>query len=50
MTPPPERGHVFHELHAAGCFVLPNPWDVGRARLLEQLGFKALAVNGRLAS
>ncbi len=36
---------VFHELHRAGCFVLPNPWDPGSARLLEGLGFKALATT-----
>lgn len=35
----------FHELHASGCFVIPNPWDVGSARLLEQIGFKALATT-----
>lgn len=35
----------FHELHEAGCFVLPNPWDVGSARVLEQLGFRALATT-----
>jgi len=33
----------FRELHASGCFVIPNPWDLGSARLLEQMGFKALA-------
>jgi 2-methylisocitrate lyase-like PEP mutase family enzyme len=33
----------FRQLHAAGCFVLPNPWDVGSARYLAHLGFKALA-------
>ncbi len=33
----------FKALHAEGCFVLPNPWDVGSAILLEKLGFKALA-------
>lgn len=33
----------FRKLHETGCFVLPNPWDVGSARLLESLGFKALA-------
>lgn len=36
---------VFRDLHASGCFVLPNPWDVGSARLLEQLGFPALATT-----
>ena len=35
----------FHELHASGCFVLPNPWDIGSAVYLEQLGFKALATT-----
>ncbi|HEX8173096.1 MAG TPA: isocitrate lyase/phosphoenolpyruvate mutase family protein [Thermoanaerobaculia bacterium] len=34
-----------HELHASGCFVIPNPWDAGSARLLEQLGFPALATT-----
>ncbi len=35
----------FHRLHSAGCFVMPNPWDAGSARALEQLGFKALATS-----
>lgn len=35
----------FHRLHADGCFVMPNPWDVGTARVLEQLGFPALATT-----
>jgi 2-methylisocitrate lyase-like PEP mutase family enzyme len=35
----------FHELHASGCFVLPNPWDVGSAIYLEHVGFKALATT-----
>src|SRR6185503_9925163 len=35
----------FHELHAKGCFVLPNPWDVGSAIYLAHLGFKALATT-----
>jgi 2-methylisocitrate lyase-like PEP mutase family enzyme len=34
---------TFRELHQRGCFVIPNPWDVGSAKLLEGLGFKALA-------
>jgi len=34
---------AFRQLHQSGCFVLPNPWDVGSARLLQQLGFQALA-------
>jgi 2-methylisocitrate lyase-like PEP mutase family enzyme len=36
---------MFHELHASGCFILPNPWDVGSARYLQSLGFKALATT-----
>lgn len=39
------RSSDFHRLHATGCFVMPNPWDVGSARALEQLGFKALATT-----
>ena len=34
---------AFRELHVSGCFVIPNPWDVGSARYLQSLGFKALA-------
>ena len=36
---------ALRDLHTAGCFVLPNPWDAGSARYLEQLGFKALATT-----
>ncbi len=37
---------AFQALHdAPGCFVIPNPWDVGSARLLEGMGFKALATT-----
>jgi methylisocitrate lyase len=35
----------FHALHERGCFVIPNPWDIGSARVLAQLGFKALATT-----
>jgi 2-methylisocitrate lyase-like PEP mutase family enzyme len=35
----------FRRLHAQGCFVLPNPWDVGSAKMLQGLGFKALATT-----
>lgn len=38
-----EKRKVFAELHESGCFVIPNPWNVGSARYLEGLGFKALA-------
>jgi len=37
------KRETFRRLHEAGCFVLPNPWDVGSAKILEHLGFKALA-------
>ncbi|HEX5172557.1 MAG TPA: isocitrate lyase/phosphoenolpyruvate mutase family protein [Gaiellaceae bacterium] len=40
-----EKVAAFHALHAAGCFVMPNPWDVGTAVALEQLGFEALATT-----
>src|SRR2546429_6399013 len=35
----------FRPLHEQGCFVLPNPWDVGSAVYLRHLGFKALATT-----
>ena len=35
----------FRELHESGCFVLPNPWDIGTAMYLRHLGFKALATT-----
>jgi 2-methylisocitrate lyase-like PEP mutase family enzyme len=35
----------FRQLHESGCFVMPNPWDAGSARLLAQLGFPALATT-----
>src|SRR3954471_23397879 len=39
------RTAEFHQLHSSGCFVMPNPWDAGSARALEQMGFKALATT-----
>ncbi len=45
MTAQDDRVDAFRRLHAAGCFVIPNPWDVGSAVALEQLGFKALATT-----
>lgn len=38
-----DKRAAFRRLHDNGCFVIPNPWDVGSARALQQLGFKALA-------
>jgi methylisocitrate lyase len=45
MSSTAERRARFHELHRSGCFVIPNPWDVASARLLQGLGFKALATT-----
>ncbi|HEX7018887.1 MAG TPA: isocitrate lyase/phosphoenolpyruvate mutase family protein [Gemmatimonadaceae bacterium] len=39
------RRRAFRALHQQGCFVIPNPWDVGSARYLEHLGFPALATT-----
>jgi 2-methylisocitrate lyase-like PEP mutase family enzyme len=39
------RRAVFAALHESGCFVMPNPWDVGSARFLRHLGFRALATT-----
>jgi 2-methylisocitrate lyase-like PEP mutase family enzyme len=39
------RIRTFRELHRSGCFVIPNPWDLGSARVLAQLGFVALATT-----
>ena len=38
-----DKRRTFRKLHESGCFVIPNPWDIGSARYLETLGFKALA-------
>lgn len=41
-----EKGAAFHALHTrAGAFIIPNPWDIGSARLLAHLGFEALATT-----
>ena len=45
MTRTIDRSPLFRELHQSGCFVIPNPWDLGSARLLAGLGFKALATT-----
>lgn len=39
------RRQTFRKLHEQGCFVMPNPWDVGPARYLQHLGFPALATT-----
>jgi 2-methylisocitrate lyase-like PEP mutase family enzyme len=40
-----DKRRTFHRLHQDGCFVLPNPWDVGSAKYLQSLGYKALATT-----
>jgi 2-methylisocitrate lyase-like PEP mutase family enzyme len=40
-----EKRATFRKLHESGCWVIPNPWDVGSARYLQGLGFKALATT-----
>ncbi|HYS27608.1 MAG TPA: isocitrate lyase/phosphoenolpyruvate mutase family protein [Vicinamibacterales bacterium] len=39
------RVAAFHRLHQSGCFVMPNPWDIGSARMLAGLGFPAIATT-----
>jgi 2-methylisocitrate lyase-like PEP mutase family enzyme len=41
----PSRIERFRQLHESGCFVIPNPWDAGSARVLVGLGFQALATT-----
>src|SRR6476619_8565382 len=38
-----DKRATFKKMHESGCFILPNPFDVGSARALAHLGFKALA-------
>jgi 2-methylisocitrate lyase-like PEP mutase family enzyme len=38
-----EKRREFRRLHESGCFIIPNPWDIGSARYLQGQGFKALA-------
>lgn len=45
MTQALQRRDVFRRLHESGCFVIPNPWDIGSARVLARLGFPALATT-----
>jgi len=40
-----DKRQAFRKLHESGCFIIPNPWDVGSARHLQSLGFKALATT-----
>ena len=45
MSVDEDRAAHFRRLHESGCFVMPNPWDAGSARALEQFGFAALATT-----
>lgn len=40
-----QKREDFRQLHSDGCFVIPNPWDIGSAQALSSLGFKALATT-----
>ena len=40
-----EKRATFRKLHASGCFVIPNPWDIGTVKYLQSMGFKALATT-----
>jgi 2-methylisocitrate lyase-like PEP mutase family enzyme len=40
-----EKRRTFRRLHESGCFVIPNPWDIGTTRYLQHLGFEALATT-----
>jgi 2-methylisocitrate lyase-like PEP mutase family enzyme len=45
VTTQQEKGVAFAALHSGEPFIIPNPWDAGSARMLEALGFKALATT-----
>ncbi len=40
-----EKRSEFRKLHESGCFAIPNPWDIGSAKYLQHLGFKAIATT-----
>ena len=40
-----EKRKEFRQLHEGGCFAIPNPWDIGTAKYLQHLGFKAIATT-----
>jgi 2-methylisocitrate lyase-like PEP mutase family enzyme len=40
-----EKRREFRQLHERGCFAIPNPWDIGSAKYLQHLGFKAIATT-----
>ena len=43
MLTPADKRAAFRKLHESGCFIIPNPFDIGSALALQRLGFKALA-------
>ena len=45
MSATMERRKRFRAMHETGCFVIPSPWDVGTARMMQQLGFRAIATT-----
>ena len=45
MKPIEEKRAEFRKLHESGCFAIPNPWDIGSAKYLQHLGFKAIATT-----
>ena len=45
-----EKGERFRRLHEGACFVIPNPWDVGSAKVLTGMGFAALATSSAAAA
>jgi 2-methylisocitrate lyase-like PEP mutase family enzyme len=45
-----DKTEAFRALHLGECFVIPNPWDAGSARLLAEMGFKALATSSGAAA
>src|SRR2546423_13804560 len=45
MSTTAERRRTFRALHDGGCFTLPNPWEIGSAKYLKHLGFKASATT-----
>ena len=45
MTTLAARHQAFFDLHQSGCFIMPNPWDIGSARMMAAAGAKALATS-----
>src|SRR5215813_2587161 len=45
MASQAEKAEAFRKLHQSGTFVIPNPWDIGTAKMLAAMGYKALATT-----